>query len=648
MFTFSLTACAGGGNSTGGGSSTGGGGSADVTPPANKEVGGEELIETLTASPYKSPISNKDHGLSDASAVGVDEAALSRVLYPVPESGFDHVYNAADYGITLDGNNNEKNLNDLVSSLEEVEGLKKIVFEKGTYKFSTTLKFNGINDLYLVGNQTDFVFENWCVGYNIINCKNIHLNDISTDYDPSPAVSGTVKSCDVSAKSVTISLFDEFNLSDERYNNGNINYGSYMEFREDENGVLYPDYEGNLLYNSTGDKVKNIESGSYNKTTNELTLNFKTFKDVQAGTRVSVAFTMYEFATFNVKECENVYLEGCNIYSSAGMTFMFHSVTNSYLNRTNLMLKAGSERLMTATADGFHGNDCCGDLIITGSIYENSHDDSVNICSFYKKITQNAAKEIVCEASSIATNFPIEAGDVIEVYDPETFELKGTYTVESVHNALLKYTLKVNKYIRDDFSNYIVGNVTRSPKIRINDCIFRNKRNRGILLQSRDCDISNNSFSNIVHGSISLHSALDIFAEALVPGNVTVTNNKFVNNNNGFGLDGDVSVFAYGSSGNGTAGAIKNITVSNNFIYGNGQSGVSIKSGGDCTVSNNLFYNVCRRYTSNKLLAAVRIVLSENITVKDNCAVMTAAPNGFVVVNNNDASTIVESGNQLK
>lgn len=612
----------------------------------NREVDGMELIQTLKSMPYRSAISNNEYGLSDASAVGADEGAFTRVLYPVPESGFEHVYDAADYGVAPGAEKNERDLNELLKELQNVQGLKKIVFQKGVYIFTGTIELKNIEDLYLVGDGTEFVFSNWCVGYSIENCKNLHFNEISTDYDPSPVVAGVVKTCDVNAKTVTISLTDEFDLSDSRYNGGVINHGSYMEFREDENGTLYPNADGNLLYNSTGDRIKNIENGSYNASANELTLTFKTLKAVEAGTKVSVAFTMYEYATFNVKKCENIYLEGCNVYCSAGMTFMFHTVKNSYLNRTNLTLKEGSDRLMTATADGFHGNDCVGDLVITGSVYENSHDDSINICSFYKNITANYAREITCSATS-STNFPIEAGDVVEIYDPATFELYGTYTVKEVHQSLLTYTLTVDKFIRDDLIGKIVGNVTRSPKVKINDCIFRNKRNRGILLQSRDSDISNNTFQNVVHGGISLHSSLDIFAEALVPGNVTVTNNKFINNNAGFGLEGDVAVFAYGNTGKGVAGAIKNITVENNFIYGCAQSGVSLKSAGDCEVLNNLFYNTGLRRSSDGLFAAVRVVVSEGIKANGNCVVMDEEHDAFSVVKT-DGSSVEDISNTFK
>lgn len=654
IFPLAFAAC--GGTSTGG--STGSSGSSSVTdstdtgatetpeiPEGLVGVNGEELIETLSSTPYKSKIDNNKYGLTAPYNVGADEGAFSTVLYPVPESA-DHIYNVADYGVTVGGATNKRNLNQLILDVKEVSGTKQFVFEKGVYEFDGTISLKGVSDVYFVGNGADFVFTSWCVAFELENTKNIHFNDISIDYDPSPVVAGRVKSCNTDTNQITIALTDEFNLSADWYNDGVINYGSYMEFKEDANGVLYPNTDGNLLYNSTGDKVKNIMGGSYNATKNELTLTFKVMKPVSAGVKVSVAFTMYEYATFTATDCEDVYMEGCNIYCSAGMTFLFHTVHNTYLNRTNLMLKEGSDRLMTATADGFHGNDCTGDIVITGSIYENSHDDSINICSFYKTVSEYSANKLKCSSSSASTNYPINAGDVIEVYNPKTLEYLGEYTVESVKVSALVYTLTVDKYIRDDIKGMLIGNATRNPKVRINDCLFRNKRNRGILLQSRDSDISNNTFSNVVHGAISLHSVLDIFSEAITPRNITVTNNKFLNNNEGYGLDGEVAIFAYGSNHKSVANSIKNIKIENNFTFNSARSAVSIKSSGEVSVLNNLFYNPGWKDGGHNM--GVRVYVSVGVTVTDNCVVNKSARDGFSIVYSEIDDELTEENNTLQ
>lgn len=614
-----------------------------------REVNGTELMQTLINTPYKSEIKNVEYGLSSASKVGADEKAFSKVLYPLPESGFAFTYNVEEYDITENGADNTRKLNNLISSLAGKQGLKKIVFRQGTYRFSGTIQINNVDDLYIAGNNTEFVFTEWCEAINAQGCKNLHFNGVAIDYNPSPAVAGTVVSCDERNKRITIKIGEEFDLSAERYDNGKIKYGSYMEFKTAENGDLYPNPDGNLLYNSTGDKINNIENGSFNKASKELTLTFKTMKRVASGVKVSVAFTMYEYATFVVKNCENVYLESCKVYCSAGMTFAFTTVKNSYLNRTDIILKEGSERLMTATADGFHGNDCTGDIVITGSIYENSHDDSINICSFYKNITSNYAKTITC-SGTVSTNFAINVGDTVEIYDPATFKLFGSYTVKEVENSFLTYTITVDKFITENLVGKIVGNATRCPEITIKDCIFRNKRNRGILLQSRNSSIENCAFYNIVHGAVSIHSVLDIFAEALVPRDVSVKNNKFINNNAGFGLEGDVSVFAYGSSAKPCVGAIKRIKIENNFIYGCAQAGVSFMSCGDCYAENNLFFDIGKKRSSDKLFAAVRVVASEGIYVKRNCAVLTGNEPEFALIKEDDGKVrkINQSGNIIK
>lgn len=604
------------------------------------------MINTLKNTPYRSPISNADYGLKDPSKIGADVRAFSRVLYPAPIGGVK-TYAAKDYGITLNGKNNTDKLNALLKDLKGVEGIKKIAFESGTYTFNGSIILDGIEDLYLVGENTLFTYSTWCTAFEVTSCKNIHFNGISIDYNPSPVVAGSVVGCNTSTKSITIQLDNEFSLNNSLYKGGAISYGSYMEFKTDANGNLYPNASGNLLYNSTGDNVKNITGGTYNATSNQLTLTFTSIKSVSAGTRVSVAFTMYEYPGYIVKSSENFYMEGCNIYCTPGMGILLQSVKNTYLNRMNIMLKAGSSRLMTVTADGVHSKDCLGDLKITGGVYENSHDDSMNIASFYKEITAVSRREkvISCKSSALNTDYPIEAGDVIEVYNPATLELLQTYTVKSVKKSALLYKVTVDKVVSDDLIGMIVGNATRSPKVKINDCIFRNKRNRGILLQARNCDISGNTFQNIVHGPISVHSVLDIFAEAIIPGKVTITNNKFINNNEGHGLSGDIALFARGNDNKGVSGAIKDVTVSNNFFYESARAGVFYSCAGNGTIAYNM---LCKTGVVSKEKYAIYVSTSTNITIKGNCAVRTQNESGFVIYNSQDATIIDNSDYNTK
>lgn len=63
------------------------------------------------------------------------------------------------------------------------------------------------------------------------------------------------------------------------------------------------------------------------------------------------------------------------------MAITVSGVENFYANRFDVALK--DDRIMTATADGYHLQACLGEVKITNSIIENTHDDALNIKSGY-------------------------------------------------------------------------------------------------------------------------------------------------------------------------------------------------------------------------------------------------------------------------
>lgn len=145
---------------------------------------------------------------------------------------------------------------------------------------------------------------------------------------------------------------------------------------------------------------KTLVGGSYDPAAHTLTIAFSADSGYRApdeGTKVSVSYTMYEYGMFMFQSCEKVYMESNDVYASLGMTFVTYNVKDLYMNRTNLRLREGSERLMTSTADGLHANGCYGDMIVTNSLYEASHDDAMNICSFYNTVSSYAGNTLSAE-----------------------------------------------------------------------------------------------------------------------------------------------------------------------------------------------------------------------------------------------------------
>ncbi len=594
-------------------------------------VNENDLLTSLRGSSYKDWIDCETNvGLRDIADVGVDQAEMSNVLYPVPENGT--VYVAEDFGMGVSIGNNGRPLNTLLASLTTVEGVKKIIFGPGVYHFSTTINLKGLSDVSLCGSasgETHFIFDSWISIFNMDECTNIHINDLTFDFDPSPTIGGTIVSFNSTKKQIVIAVPQEFDLTDPLYNNGKISYGSYMEFIYSESAKAYlPDPNGNLLYNSTGDSISNISGGSYNPSTRELTLSFVSMRNPTIGAHVSVAFTMYQYTGFVITDSAEIYLESDTVYTTPGMTVRTVEVQNMYLNRFNVQLKEGSARLMTATADIIHCVGNYGDLLISNSVFENSHDDALNICSFYKTINSSLVHEIEASSASYDTNVGIAKGDTLVVYDPKDFRLIATYTAGNVTNSGLTYTIEIADRISGDLSGYLLGNATRNPDMSLHNNIIRNKRNRGILAQVRNSSMTNNSFENIYHGAVSILAVYDVFHEALVPGNIDVSGNKFLNNNQGHGLNGDVAVMVYGSEGTVT-GTIRDITVINNYFYQSHLSGVSFLGAGNCLVQDNLFDHIALDPANSSFNSAVRIFTSDHITIQHNVTLFSTLPISF-------------------
>ena len=174
-------------------------------------------------------------------------------------------------------------------------------------------------------------------------------------------------------------------------------------------------------------------------------------------------------------------------------------------------------------------------------------------------------------------------------------------------------------------SDCVVTNVSNLAKLTFENNIVRNKRNRGILVQTRGAVIQNNTFENVGHGAVMLHSSLDVFNEATLPRDMTVKNNKFLNN--GYlltdALRGDVAVFAYAESAMvGPSGTITGTVIENNYFTRGGEAGISLRGAGGSAeatrIKDNLFNNVAEVSSSENTECCIELDNTCDITIEGN------------------------------
>ena len=619
--------------------------------PSGIEVYDDPIaIEMLRNSSFAGEFRARgDIGLSRVWDVGVKKDRFeNEEILTIPADAT--VYEAADYGITPDGSYNSARLNKLLDELSGAEGKKVIQFEGATYPFSSTIELLKIKDLWLVGEKdTLFLFNGWGSYIRASLSENINMKSISFDMKYSPTIAGTITKVDESGSDpvITIRVPEEFDLTASVYTDRQKQYSSYMECYLDEStGKYTPDYDGNLFYNTTTSNTALFGIGdlSYNHATRELSIPLLrqfpwwTYRTPETGTMVSFAYTMYDNTGMVFRDCEQVTVENVNVYVAGGMGFRVESGRNYYLNRFNFMQKPGSARIMTCTADIIHTIAVEGDLKITNCLLESSHDDALNIKSFYTQITATSAAERTITVSQtqneVAVSFDV--GDAIEIYDPSMMELLASYTVTAVEKRGSNYILTLDKRPKSDLIGMSCGNVTKSTHLSLDNCIIRNKRNRGILLQCRESEIINCTFQNVIMGAIQVLSVNDTFREAILPHNIRIENCKFLNNII------DVSIFCYGDgTTNAVAGTLKDTFVRNCYFYSGSGTHINLQATGNSQIEHCLF-----DLADNTVSNVLKLYKAKDTVFSDNYVYTTYR--GYRLVNLTDSESDCKQSNNVE
>ena len=605
----------------------------------------ETIINSLSSSTYSSSIKVEPNTLGlENGDVGVNKDKLeNEELYNVSLSD-GKVYKASEYNITPNGENNTGNLINLIDLIKNVEGTKIIYFDNETYHFSNTINITAAENLCLLGQKdTKFVFSGWMTYIKGTGCKNLHVNNIKFDMDPTPTVTGKIIAVEETDSNaiITLKVNDEFDISNPRYtqwNNGKTS--SYAEYYYDEEFKSYvPDRSGNLYYNPG---VKNLEPSADNtlKVTLSKSFAYCSYKTPKIGTVVGVGFTVYEYFGFLFSDCEDTYIENVTTYVAAGMGIRFDKGKNASLNRMNFIREPNTSRLLTCTADIIHTCALEGDLNISNCVIEGSHDDGLNIKSFYTNITSTVGKVMSVSQTQSEVVITFDKGDIVEVYDPATIGFKAQYVVEDVVKNGTTFDLTLDRSLpRGDKSyvGYLLGNATKATRLKLTNSVIKNKRNRGILLQGRNSIIENCTFENVNMGAVQVLGVADVFKEAIVPQNIVIKNTKFLK------CWDDISVFTYGKNGS-EQGSLKNVEIYNNFFYKDTGNTVYLRGSGDIKVRNNLFYET--KYKSY----SIHVRDSKNVEIQNNYTIFDEINSGYTILNegkNNESSSIIENSNNF-
>lgn len=505
----------------------------------------------------------------------------------------------------------------------------KIDVEAYLSKDTSALSLDGLNGTYVEGDNSiiNILIQNLNYkGYlTITNCENIYFNDMTFQAEIPSSLTGKIIEGNTETKTLKVEVDQEFNPLVKELLLNKKSLRSWVEFGQINKTPLEG---GNFLVDSFKEyTISEQTNGNY-----QIEVTFSTgISRPRNGTLVALQFSQYDARGASISSSNNIYFENITMHNAYGMALVASSTSNLYLNRFNLSIKENSASLMTATADALHFEKMSGNVEVTNSIIENSHDDALNIKHgyWYKLVSAEGGSAKTMTVNKITgTVLEPKVGDKIAIYNEDTFEghnpTNGYYTINSVEKTSAGYVFKVKERMSNvnSWGNCRVTFLSNTPKLTFTNNIIRNKRNRGLLIQVPDAVIENNAFMNVGHGSIQVASAMDQYNEATLAQNVTIKNNKFINNCyiKPEPLYGDISIFAISSNASvAPKSTLYGATIENNFISRNGNAALSFRGVGSSTISDNLFYDCSYTQPSgDKFNTLLQAVNCENIELKDN------------------------------
>ena len=500
----------------------------------------------------------------------------------------------------------------VVEALEKCkkEGISTLLFPKGTYHFyptfapeffseitnndnglkRTAFPLIGFQDFTVDGNGADFIFHGKIIPFIIDGSSNVKITNLSIDWEVPFALEGMVIANDETTQSFDIEIKTPYVVEDGRLYLSLEREDSPYERKFGKRFAMWEHYNLEIaenifwdpktmapLYNTQlyhlperGVKAEEIKKGVVRLATKMKKLppigSIFVSKGDYLQNRTSPAFRVFK--------SKNLEFKNVNVYHAGAMGLIAERSENITLDSFNVVLRKGSRRMVTTTADATHFCNVKGTVVIKNSTFENMLDDATNIHGTYLRVN----KIINDYTLAVETYHPHqngylfgEEGDSVKIVNQKNLQ----YTTESL---VLKKVKRVNEKISYiTFDKPITGkveiydgveNISWHAAAIIENNIVRNNRARSFLITTpRKVVVRNNQLSSQM-ATFSITGDLGLWNESGFCDDLLIENN--VIDNSVFGGNGAQAIFfiepQYPEKKNKEGKYSKNITIKNNVI----------------------------------------------------------------------------------
>ena len=352
---------------------------------------------------------------------------------------------------------------------------------------------------------------------------------------------------------------------------------------------------------------------------------------------------------FRVFKSKDLEFKNINVYHAGAMGLIAERSEDITLDGFNVVLKEGSGRMITTTADATHFCNVKGTVTIKNCTFENMLDDATNIHGTYVRVNK-----IIDEYTlAVETYHPHqngylfgEAGDMVQVIDQinlqaitEPLILKK---VERVNEKVSYITF--DKPITNKINIYDgVENISWHAAAILENNVVRNNRARSFLISTpRKVVVRNNHLSSQM-ASFRLTGDLGLWNESGPNDGLLIENNLI--ENAVYGGNGPQSIFLidpqYVDKENFKGIYSRNITIRNNTIRTFDSSIMKAMSVDGLVFENNTIIQTNKYKPLFPKIDNLRIINCNNVIIKGNKFESLTGKKGSITVDSQSTNVKV-------
>jgi hypothetical protein len=247
---------------------------------------------------------------------------------------------------------------------------------------------------------------------------------------------------------------------------------------------------------------------------------------------VTMRFGRRENPGIFLKDSAGVRIENVTLHHAPGMGLVAQRCADIRLDRFDVRLREGSERVVTATADATHFTGCRGPIIVERCLFENQLDDPLNVHGIYARIVERVSDRVLL----VKLIHDMQKG--VDIAGPgDTLQFVRCDSLLGYGQAVVESAVRLNgDYAAITFSEPlpdsivlqdVVENVTWCPDLTIRECTVRANRARGFLITTPGSVLVEDNRISAPGAGIKISGDANSWFESGAVRDVTIRRNVF-------------------------------------------------------------------------------------------------------------------------